>query len=529
MSNILDVKDLNINLNHHHLVKGASFSIGEGEIFAIVGESGSGKTITSLSLLQLLEYMGDFEVSGEAIFMGMKDLYKANKNEIRQTRGSEISIIFQDPMTSLNPLHKVGKQLKEAVLLHQKMPTKEINERINELFDLVGLSDQKHKLDSFPHEFSGGQRQRIMIVMALLNNPALLIADEPTTALDVTVQKEILAIFKRIKEKVGKSILLISHDLTVVRNIADRVAVMCDGEIVEQGTVKQIFFRPEHEYTKKLLSSEPKGEPHISKTKEKILNVNRLEIKYPIEKSIFGLNDKFFTAVHNAVFSLHNGQSIGIVGESGSGKSSIAKALLKLVQGEGEVLFHGNNILDMAEKDFKRLRKDIQIVFQDPYSSLNPRMMVKDIIKEGLEVHFPDLSKGEVDRQVLEVMDHMGLPKSFQTRYPHQLSGGQRQRVGIARSLILKPQILVLDEPTSALDLITQAEILNLLKALQSEENLSYLFISHDLRVIKSICDYILVVKNGTIVEEGNSNRIFGGARNEYTKNLVESSFFEGL
>lgn len=525
----LEVKNLNININQLKLVKDINFSIKEGEIFAIVGESGSGKSITALSILQLLQFMGNFNVTGEVIFKGGEDLLKVPENKIRQIRGSDISVIFQDPMTSLNPLHSIGKQLSEALYLHQKLSKKETLNRINNLFDLVGLNEQKQRLDCFPHEFSGGQRQRIMIVMALLNNPSLLIADEPTTALDVTIQKEILSIFKDIKQKVGKSILLISHDLSLVKNVADKVAVMYGGEIVEQGTVKQVFEEHKHIYTKKLLSCAPKGNPIPPRNNDNILEVKNLTIKYSKEKSLLGRNNKFFTAVKDASFKLKNGQSIGIVGESGSGKSSIAKAILKLIKSEGEIQFKGENILSLSEKSFKPLRKDIQIVFQDPYSSLNPRMTVRDIVKEGLEVHNTDLGEEEVESKIVSILDHMGLDKTYENRYPHQLSGGQKQRVGLARSLILKPDILVLDEPTSALDLITQAEILNLLKKFQKEENLSYIFISHDLRVIKSICDYILVVKNGTIIEQEDSNRIFEAPRHEYTKNLIESSFFKGL
>ncbi len=525
----LSVKNLNINIDNISLVKDVNFSIDDGQVFALVGESGSGKSITSMSILQLLDHLGNFKVSGEAIYKKEDDLLKLSKKQMRNIRGDEIAVIFQDPMTSLNPLHTIGAQLIEAVTLHSKESKKVIEKRIYDLFDLVGLTEQKKRLNSYPHEFSGGQRQRIMIVMALINNPSLIIADEPTTALDVTVQQEILSIFKDIKLKHKKSILLISHDLTVVKNIADKVAVMHNGEIVEQGSVKDIFENPQHEYTKKLIDSEPSGDPVSPKTKTDILKVDNLNIQYVKEKSIFGFNNKHFTAVENVSFKLAKGQSVGIVGESGSGKSSIAKAILKLVPSNGNINYDGKNILSLNEKEFKPLRKQIQIVFQDPYSSLNPRMTVNDIIKEGLDVHFDTVSEELKRIKIKFVQKHLNLPDEFLTRYPHQLSGGQRQRVGIARSLVLEPDILVLDEPTSALDLITQAEILKLLKELQLQQNLSYLFISHDLRVINSICDYILVVKDGIIVEEGERKTIFGRAKSDYTKQLIASASFANL
>jgi len=530
MTNILEVKDLNININQIELVKNLSFSVGHGEIFAIVGESGSGKSLTSLSILQLLKFLGNFGVNGQINFNGGKNLLSLSENEIQKVRGNDISVIFQDPMTSLNPLHSIGRQLNEVMSLHNsKLSKNEVESKIFELFDLVGLKDQKQRLQSYPHEFSGGQRQRIMIVMALLNDPKLIIADEPTTALDVTIQKEVLKIFKKIKQTQNRSIILISHDLTVVKSLADKVAVMCKGELVEQGTVEQIFEKPKHEYTKKLLASEPSGEPVDYKLGDKILELKDVNIRYLKNKSIFGFNNQFFKAVNKASLKLSEGQSIGIVGESGSGKSTIAKAILKLVESEGDILLNGNKINHLKEKSFKKYRKDIQVVFQDPYSSLNPRMTVKDLIIEGLAIHFPKITEAEIEERLAHVIKGVSIGETFLNRYPHQLSGGQKQRVSIARALVLKPKILVLDEPTSALDLITQAEILDMLKKLQRDEKMSYIFISHDLRVIKSICHYILVVKNGTIVEEGDSTSIFGRQKDGYTKKLIESTMLEGI
>ena len=527
---IIEVNNLIIDIGKKRLVNNINFTINKGEILALVGESGSGKSITSLSMIGLLKNMGDFHQSGEVNFEG-RNLLNLKDSELRKIRGDKISVIFQDPMTSLNPLHKIGRQISEAVEVHQNIPKRQILERVKELLDSVELSSLKSRLDAFPHELSGGQRQRVMIAMALANNPKLLIADEPTTALDVTIQKEILILLKKLVIEKNLSLLFISHDLTVVRNIADKVAVMNSGEIVEQETTKRIFSLPKHEYTKKLLSSEPKGSPIKSLTKndEKdnsdILRLQNFSVDYKIGSNFSILNRDFFRAVDNVNFLLQKGQTIGIVGESGSGKSSLAKAILRLIESSGNVNHGGQDISNLKEKQFRDFRKKLQIVFQDPYSSLNPRMTIFEIIAEGLRAHNPEMPEEIIEKKVVEQIEMMKLDSTFLPRYPSELSGGQKQRIGIARSLILNPDVLVLDEPTSALDLITQSEIIDLLKKFQKEMKLSYIFISHDLRVVKSLSHYIIVMKDGKIVEEGQNKNIFNNPKSEYTKNLIDSAF----
>jgi microcin C transport system ATP-binding protein len=525
MVELLQVKDLNIELNKKTLVKNVSFTISESQIFSVVGQSGSGKSLTALSILQLSKFLANFNISGEINFAG-QNLLNLPEKQITSIRGSEISMIFQDPMTSLNPLHTIGGQISEAIRLHQaKLSNNQVKDRVLELLRSVELSELNSRLDAYPHQLSGGQRQRIMIAIALANNPKLIIADEPTTALDVTVQQEILKLLLNLKKDKKISILLITHDLTIVKNIADYVVVMNKGEIVEKDKTHKVFASPKHEYTKLLLASEPKGLPSRIIDNIQLLESKSLNIKYTIGKNFFGFSKEFFTAVKNADFILNKGQTLGIVGESGSGKSSIAKALVRLIQSEGEVQYLNQNIIRISSKDFMPLKKHIQIVFQDPYSSLNPRMTVNDIIKEGLDVHFPNLLEVEKNQMVRDKMSAMNLDESYLHRYPHELSGGEKQRVGIARSLILKPDILILDEPTSALDLITQSEILEILKKLQVENGLSYIFISHDLRVIKSISHYIIVMKNGIIVEQGTGEDIFDKPKETYTKRLIAGAF----
>ncbi len=526
--NLLEVKNLSVSIGTYRLIDNISFQINKGEVFALVGQSGSGKSLTAYSILNLLRFLGNFDVSGEVIFEGKNNL-SLKENELRKIRGNKIGMIFQDPMTSLNPLHTIGKQLSEAILLHRNISKKEVRARIFELLEQVELDILKERLDDYPHQLSGGQRQRVMIAMAIANDPELIIADEPTTALDVTVQKEILALLKKLQKEKGLGILLITHDLTIVKRVADRVAVMNTGEIVELKDTKEIFANPEHPYTKKLLMSEPKNQLQpVPEDAKKLLVTKELSVSYLLGKNFFGFEKKYFTAVSNVSLKLMQGQTIGIVGESGSGKSTLAKAVLKLVHSQGDIILNGVNVSGFGEKQFKPYRKNIQIVYQDPYSSLNPRMTIRQIIAEGMLVH-EKAHKDDIDKMIDEMLVSLGLKVEHKHRYPHELSGGEKQRIGLARSLILQPDILVLDEPTSALDLITQAEILNIISGFQKHMRLGILFISHDLRVIRAMAHHIIVMKQGVVVSEGSSDEIFGGVHEEYTRKLIESAFLEGV
>ncbi len=528
MNEIVKVNNLQVSIKNNKLIDNISFEINKGEIFALVGESGSGKSLTAYSIVNLLKHLGNFEVSGEVIFEGGNNL-SLSDDDIRKVRGGKIAMIFQDPMTSLNPLHTIERQLTEAIELHQKKTSAEIHARILELLDQVELEGLHSRLNAYPHQLSGGQRQRVMIAMALANNPALIIADEPTTALDVTVQKEILKLLKKLQRDNGLSILLITHDLTIVQRVADRVAVMKSGKIVELKNNADIFSNPEHEYTKKLLTAEPKGDPApIPSDAKQLLEVKNLNVSYMVGKNFFGFKKKYFDAAKNISLKLMEGQTIGIVGESGSGKSTVAKAVLKLVESQGDIILKGHKISNYSERKFKPYRKKIQIVYQDPYSSLNPRMTVKQIISEGLRVHTKK-TEPEIDVIIDEMLVSLGLKMEYKHRFPHELSGGEKQRVGLARSLVLKPSVLVLDEPTSALDLITQAEILQILLKFQLEYRLGILFISHDLRVIRAISHYLLVMKRGIIVTEGNKEKVLDDPQEQYTRNLVESAFLQGI
>lgn len=525
---MLEIKNLSVSIKSNKLIDNISFKINKGEIFAVVGQSGSGKSLTAYSIVNLLKFLGNFNISGEVFFAG-KDNLKLDENDLMKIRGGKIGMIFQDPMTSLNPLHTIEKQLSEAIELHQNISKEKIKQRIIELLEMVELDILKNRLDNFPHQLSGGQRQRVMIAMALANSPDLIIADEPTTALDVTVQREILSLLKKLQAERGLSIMLITHDLTIVKRIANRVAVMNNGKIVELKNADEIFKNPEHEYTKKLLAAEPKGTPEPFKVDAKqLLKVDKLSVDYLIGKNFFGFDKKYFKAVEDMSMRLLQGQTIGIVGESGSGKSTFAKAILKLIKSRGGIILDNDEVSHLSEKQFKKYRKDIQIVYQDPYSSLNPRMTIFQIISEGLKVHTSHTQE-EIEKIIDEMILSLGLKLEYKHRYPHELSGGEKQRVGLARSLVLKPKILVLDEPTSALDLITQAEILKILAKFQSNYSLGTLFISHDLRVIKSISHYIFVMKCGKVVTEGYPNNIFENPHEEYTKNLIDSAFLQKI
>ncbi len=526
---LLTVKNLSVNFKADEgvfsAVKKISFSVEKKEVFALVGESGSGKSVTALSILQLLPYPSASHPSG-SIKLEKTELVGAKESDLRKIRGKRISMIFQEPMTSLNPLHTIQRQIAEAITLHNpKNTTAQTEKRVKELLKMVELNDFEDRMKAYPHELSGGQRQRVMIAVALANNPNLLIADEPTTALDVSVQAKILELLKKLQKKLGMSVLLITHDLSIVREIADRVAVMKEGKIVETGKTSAIFRRPRHAYTKKLISSEPKGKPiDISEKSPDILNANDVKVYFPKERNFFGKVKSFIPAVDGITLKIQKGHTLGVVGESGSGKSTLGLALLRLIKSKGEIEFKKMKISTFNYKSMRRLRRDMQIVFQDPFASLNPRMTVADIIGEGLKAHNIGNDRNERDSIIGNVLREVGLPAGTHSRYPHELSGGQRQRVAIARALALRPDFIVLDEPTSALDLTTQHEILELLKNLQKKYELTYVFISHDLRVIRSISHNVIVMKSGQVVETGGTEEVFSSPKDSYTKQLMKVS-----
>ncbi len=532
MDNLLKIKNLSVSFNINNkvsqAVKNISLNVGKGEALGIVGESGSGKSVTALSVLKLLPYPKAFHPSGE-IFYKNKNILKSSEEELQKIRGNNISMIFQEPMTSLNPLHHIKKQITEILFLHKKMSNKEAEDRTTELLDLVGFSDGKNRLNDYPHQLSGGQKQRVMIAMALANDPDLLIADECTTALDVTIQSQILNLLKKLQSKLKMSLILITHDLTIVRNITDRVVVMTDGKIVETGKTKIIFSKPKHSYTKKLLASEPKGKPVKIKSKVPLLSTKELKVYYPIKKGFLKKTTGFIKAVDKVNINVFEGQTLGIVGESGSGKTTLGMAILRLIKSSGEInFFKKKQKFSINKFDFKKmkpLRNDIQIVFQDPFGSLSPRLSIEEIINEGLQIHKKDLNENDIRKLIVDTLRKVELDTNILNRYPHEFSGGQRQRIAIARAIVLKPRFLILDEPTSALDIQVQLQIINLLKKLQRENNLGYIFISHDLRVVKSLSHQLIVLKNGKIVESGNSDQIFKKPKQKYTKQLISAAF----
>lgn len=504
-------------------VKGISFSIDKGQTVALVGESGSGKSVTAHSILQLLPYPLASHPNGEILYNG-KDVLQANKAEIRHLRGNQISMIFQEPLTALNPLHTIEKQIAEVINLHQALSAKELRQRVIQLLEDVKIKDPESKLAAYPHQLSGGQRQRVMIAMAIANEPDLLIADEPTTALDVTIQKEILDLLNSIQQKMGMAVLLITHDLGVVKAVADHVLVMKSGEIVEEKTTAELFASPEHDYTKMLLDAEPHGDPvPVSTDTKDVISVSDLRIDYLKNKGSLFKPAQYFTAAQDITISLDKGKTLGIVGESGSGKSSLAMAILRLIDSKGSIQFKQQSIDQLNQKQLVPLRPQMQVVFQDPFGSLSPRMPVSDIISEGLRIH-TKLSKQEIDDKVIAIMKEVELDPEVRHRYPHEFSGGQRQRIAIARAIILQPELLVLDEPTSALDRSVQMQIIELLKKLQEKHALTYLFISHDLQVVKSISHEIIVMKAGKIVEQGINEKIFNQPETDYTRQLLDAS-----
>jgi microcin C transport system ATP-binding protein len=526
---LLSVRDLSVAFAQGDRMGTAvdhiSFDIGKGETVALVGESGSGKSVTALSVLKLLPYPAASHPSGKIVF-GDQDLLTLSENQLRRVRGNKITMIFQEPMTSLNPLHTIEDQVGEILSLHQGMGERKARQRTLELLDEVGIRDAEQRLGAYPHQLSGGQRQRVMIAMALANEPELLIADEPTTALDVTVQAQILELLARLKARKGMSMLFITHDLGIVRKIADRVCVMTQGKIVETGPTAGIFAKPQHEYTRHLLAAEPKGAPPTSDTTATtVMEGHDVRVWFPIKKGFFRSVVGHVKAVDGIDVTVRAGQTLGVVGESGSGKTTLGLALARLISSNGRINFNGRDINRLSFNDMRPLRRELQIVFQDPFGSLSPRMSVSEIIEEGLKIHAPALSVAERDRKVVAALNEVGLDPATRFRYPHEFSGGQRQRIAIARAMVLKPRFVMLDEPTSALDMSVQAQVVDLLRDLQAKNNLAYLFISHDLKVVRALANDVIVMRNGKIVEYGPSEQIFRNPQSDYTKALISAAF----
>ena len=508
-----------------HAVRNVSFDIGKAETVALVGESGSGKTVTALSILRLLPYPSASHPSGVIRFKG-EDLMALPLDGLRHVRGNQISMIFQEPMTSLNPLHTIEQQIGEVLKIHRGLSNSAAQARVLDLLDKVGIEDPKGRLDSYPHQLSGGQRQRVMIAMALANEPDLLIADEPTTALDVTIQAQILDLLLKLKSEFNMAMLLITHDLGIVRKMADRVCVMTNGEIVERGTTHDIFASPQHPYTKHLLASEPKGSPPAANAKAPtILEAKDLKVWFPIKRGFMRHTVGHIKAVDGIDLAVKEGQTLGVVGESGSGKTTLGLALLRLVSSEGPIVYLGNRIDGYDSKRMRPLRRDMQIVFQDPYGSLSPRLSVGQIIEEGLLIQKPGMDRSERRARVSRALKEVGLDPALQDRYPHEFSGGQRQRIAIARALVLEPKFLILDEPTSALDVSVQAQIVDLLRDLQKRYKLAYLFISHDLKVVRALANAIIVLRHGKVVEQGPARTVFAKPKTDYTKALLAAAF----
>ncbi|MCR8548132.1 ABC transporter ATP-binding protein [Salipiger sp. P9] len=526
MTALLEVKNLAVSFSQDgklsRAVKGVSFTLEKGETLALVGESGSGKSVTALSTVSLL---GDAaRVEGSVLYKG-REMIGAPDKLLRQVRGNDISFIFQEPMTSLNPLHTLEKQLGESIALHQGLTGDKARARIVDLLTKVGIRDPESRLSAYPHQLSGGQRQRVMIAMALANGPDLLIADEPTTALDVTIQAQILELLAELKQSEDMSLLFITHDLNIVRKFADRVCVMKNGEIVEQGKTAEIFGNPQHAYTQMLISAESTGLPDpVAPQAEEIARADNLKIWFPIQRGFLKKTVGYVKAVNDASFAVRAGETVGIVGESGSGKTTLALAVMRLIGSEGGITYRGQDVRGWSTRQLRRLRSEMQIVFQDPFGSLSPRMTCEQIIAEGLGVHgSPD---GKPTAQAVEeVMREVGLDPATKHRYPHEFSGGQRQRIAIARAMVLRPRLVVLDEPTSALDMTVQVQIVNLLRELQRKYDLAYLFISHDLKVVRAMSHKVIVMKQGDVVEMGDATEIFAAPKSEYTQKLFSAAF----
>ncbi|MEQ9608113.1 MAG: ABC transporter ATP-binding protein [Kiloniellaceae bacterium] len=507
-------------------VKNVSFEIARGETVALVGESGSGKSVTALSVLQLLPYPLARHPEGSSILFNGEEMVGADAKRLRKVRGDQVSMIFQEPMTSLNPLHTVEKQINETLFLHKGMNKDQARQRTLELLKLVGIPDAVKRLNAYPHELSGGQRQRVMIAMALANEPDLLIADEPTTALDVTIQAQILKLLKELQQQLGMALLLITHDLGIVRKMADKVCVMTQGEIVEQGNEEEIFERPQHPYTQRLLAAEPKGRPLGGAADAPVvMEGDDVKVWFPIKKGILKRTVDYVRAVDGISVTVRQGHTVGVVGESGSGKTTLGLALLRLLSSEGAIRFDGKVIQGLASQDLRPLRRSMQIVFQDPYGSLSPRLSIGQIVAEGLKIHSLGGNEAEREAMIVSALEEVGLDPESRHRYPHEFSGGQRQRIAIARAMVLKPRFVVLDEPTSALDMSVQAQIVDLLRELQQRHALAYLFISHDLKVVRALADEVIVMRDGKVVEQGRAEQIFDAPQNVYTQALMKAAF----
>jgi microcin C transport system ATP-binding protein len=526
---LLDVRDLSVAFHHGSgtsiAVDHVSFEIKRGECVALVGESGSGKSVSALSILRLLPYPTASHPSGHIRFKG-HELLGMSEREIRGIRGNDISIIFQEPMTSLNPLHTIGAQIGEILQLHNGMRGTKARARTLELLTQVGIPEPETRLASYPHQLSGGQRQRVMIAMALANEPDLLIADEPTTALDVTVQAQILTLLADIRQRLGMSLLFITHDLGIVRRIADVVCVMNNGKIVEQGPVEQVFTSPQHAYTRALLAAEPKPDPAPPRPEQPVvMSTDDLKVWFPIKRGLLRKTVGHIKAVDGVTLAVRKGETLGVVGESGSGKTTLGLALLRLISSDGPIVFLGSDIQGLQFKAMRPIRRDMQIVFQDPFGALSPRMSVGDIIAEGLSVHQPQLSDDALEARVVKALVDVGLDPKTRFRYPHEFSGGQRQRISIARAAVLEPSFVVLDEPTSALDMLFQAQMVDLLRELQRKRDLTYMFISHDLRVVASLASHLIVMRHGKVVEEGPASELFKNPKTDYTRALFAAAF----
>ncbi|WP_027151650.1 ABC transporter ATP-binding protein [Mesorhizobium sp. WSM2561] len=526
---LLSVRDLSVAFaqegRQSMAVDHISFDIAKGETVALVGESGSGKSVSALSVLKLLPYPAASHPSGKILFQGA-DLLAADEKALRRVRGNKITMIFQEPMTSLNPLHTIEQQIVEVLTLHQGLGDRQAKARTLELLNEVGIREPEKRLDAYPHQLSGGQRQRVMIAMALANEPELLIADEPTTALDVTVQAQILELLAELKSRKGMSMLFITHDLGIVRKIADRVCVMTKGKIVETGPTKEIFANPQHSYTRHLLAAEPKGKPPAANAAARpVMTGQDIKVWFPIKKGFFRRTVDNVKAVDGIDVTVRAGQTLGVVGESGSGKTTLGLALARMMSSTGTIQFNGRDINELSFNAMRPLRRELQIVFQDPFGSLSPRMSVSEIIEEGLKIHEPKLSPDERDKRIVDVLGEVGLDPATRNRYPHEFSGGQRQRIAIARAMVLNPRFVMLDEPTSALDMSVQAQVVDLLRSLQAKHDLAYLFISHDLKVIRALANDVIVMRNGRIVEAGPSEQIFERPQTDYTKALISAAF----
>jgi microcin C transport system ATP-binding protein len=527
---LLEVKNLGVKFRQPGedltAVDNVSLEIGERETVALVGESGSGKSVTALSVLQLLPYPTAAHTPGSSITFRGRELIGAGETTLRQVRGNRVSMIFQEPMTSLNPLHIVEKQICEVLTLHKGLSKKAARARALELLELVHIPEPEQRLKSYPHQLSGGQRQRVMIAMALANEPDLLIADEPTTAVDVTVQAQLLTLLNDLRSTLGMAMLLITHDLRIVRKMADRVYVMYGGEVVESGQVESIFQKPQHPYTRRLLAAQPSGVPAVVPADAPVvLQGSDMKVWFPVRRGVLRRTVGHVKAVDGISLSVREGQTIGVVGESGSGKTTLGLALLRLEHSSGRIQFDGREIQDLRSKQLRPLRREMQIVFQDPFGSLSPRMSVGQIIGEGLEVHEIGGSPAEREKLIVAALEEVGLDPQTRHRYPHEFSGGQRQRIAVARAMVLKPRLLVLDEPTSALDMSVQAQIVDLLRDLQARHRLAYLFISHDLSVVRALSDEVIVMRDGHMVEHGPAKRIFDHPREPYTRALMSAAF----